>query len=42
MGAGVIGLLGAANHDPEVYPDPRRVDLDRSWPPHLALGCVTW
>jgi cytochrome P450 len=37
-GEGVIGLLGAANHDPEVYPDPRRVDLDRSGPPHLAFG----
>ena len=37
-GEGVIGLLGAANHDPEAYPDPRRVDLDRSGPPHLAFG----
>lgn len=37
-GDGVIGLLGAANHDPEVFPDPRRVDLDRAGPAHLAFG----
>jgi cytochrome P450 len=37
-GDGVIGLLGAANHDPQVYPLPRRVDLDRDGPAHLAFG----
>jgi cytochrome P450 len=37
-GDGVIGLLGAANHDPEVFPEPRSVDLDRVGPPHLAFG----
>lgn len=36
--AGVIGLLGAANHDPEVFADPTRIDLDRIGPPHLAFG----
>ncbi|MEV1293167.1 cytochrome P450 [Pseudonocardia sp. NPDC049635] len=37
-GNGVIGLLGAANHDPEVFPDPAQVRLDRGGPGHLSFG----
>ncbi|OLT05626.1 cytochrome [Pseudonocardia sp. CNS-004] len=35
---GVIGLLGAANHDPEAFSRPREVDLDRAGPGHLSFG----
>jgi cytochrome P450 len=38
-GDGVIALLGAANHDPEVFEDPDRLRLDRETPiRHLAFG----
>jgi cytochrome P450 len=34
----VFILLNAANRDPRAYPDPDRVDLSRTGPPHLAFG----
>ena len=37
-GALVILNLGAANHDPEVFEDPGRLDLGRDPNPHLAFG----
>jgi cytochrome P450 len=34
----VVLLLGAANRDPEVFPDPGRLDLRRSGAQHVAFG----
>lgn len=37
-GERVLMAFGAANRDPEVFPDPQRVILDRSPNPHVAFG----
>ena len=37
-GQGVIILLGAANHDPAVFPEPERLDITRRNASHLAFG----
>ena len=37
-GQGVAALIGAANRDPEQFPDPDRLDLARSPNPHLSFG----
>ncbi|MFD0662834.1 cytochrome P450 [Thermocatellispora tengchongensis] len=37
-GDGVICLLAAADHDPEVFPDPGRLDLTRVNRSHMAFG----
>lgn len=37
-GAFVLLLLGAANRDPEIHPDPDRLDIARTPNPQLAFG----
>lgn len=37
-GAAVIAVMGAANRDPERFPDPDRLDLARADNRHLAFG----
>jgi cytochrome P450 len=34
----VVIWFGAANHDPEVFPDPHQLDLERDPNPHVAFG----
>jgi cytochrome P450 len=38
-GSRVLVLSGAANHDPDVFPDPERIDLERdNIRSHLTFG----
>jgi cytochrome P450 len=37
-GQPVVILIGAANHDPALFPNPEGLDLSRSPNPHLSLG----
>ena len=37
-GESVVVVLGAANHDPERFPDPERIDFDRPPVRHLTFG----
>jgi cytochrome P450 len=34
----VVVWYGAANRDPDVFPDPHRLDLERDPNPHVAFG----
>ncbi|GCB47339.1 cytochrome P450 [Streptomyces sp. NL15-2K] len=37
-GAEIAMLFGSANHDPEVFADPRRLDLTREDNPHISFS----
>lgn len=37
-GCPVLATIGAANHDPAVWPDPERFDIFRDPKPHLTFG----
>lgn len=37
-GQGVVILIGAANHDPQVFPDPERLDITRHKNSHISFG----
>lgn len=38
QGQGILLLLGAANHDPEVFSNPEQLDLTRCEASHLSFG----
>lgn len=38
FGDSVVSILGAANRDPEHFPDPDRIDFNRSGSRHLTFG----
>jgi cytochrome P450 len=38
QGTMVVGMLGAANHDPAVFPEPERLDIERAGGRHLSFG----
>ena len=40
-GALVILSIGAANHDPAIFPEPDRLDVGRDPNPHLSFGFAT-
>ncbi|WP_406632497.1 cytochrome P450 [Amycolatopsis sp. WGS_07] len=40
-GEGVIGLCQAANHDPDAFDCPAKLDIERTKPSHLAFGYGT-
>jgi cytochrome P450 len=37
-GAMILVCSGAANHDPDMFPDPERFSLDRGMNPHATFG----
>jgi cytochrome P450 len=37
-GQGVVILIGAANHDPQAFPDPERLDITRNKNSHISFG----
>ena len=37
----ILANIGAANHDPEVFVEPDRLDIGRNPNPHVAFGFGT-
>jgi len=38
QGQKIVSLLGSANRDEEVFPDPTKMDIDRERNPHIGFG----